>query len=392
MKKILLLTFFAASLQTLLAQWVTKDSLKIKRQEMPAVLLDKKIYIMGGIAANAVTLSSMERYNPSTNSWDTVAPMPATRHHHCAAVANNKIYVFGGYDNVLFKARNEVYEYNPITNTWLAKDTLPQKIGASDAVEFNGKIYLFGGATNANTLRTTYVYDPIQNTWSQKASFNIAREHLAAAVIGNKIYVVSGRGSQDAETALEVYDPATDSWQPLQSLPTARSGIDAAVVAGRLLVFGGEGNGAVFAQCEAYDPVSNTWQTLSPMPNARHGLTSTAIGDTIYTIGGGIKANLGASNINEAYIVPLYNNIGETNEKASIFYYDRSNKNLVWAKDAEEQNQAAEIGIYTITGQEVFKGLVNKNHVFPCTFLPTGFYFATHQTSNSRSSFRFLVE
>jgi N-acetylneuraminic acid mutarotase len=42
------------------------------------------------------TFSSNERFDPATNRWEQLEPMPTSRHGLGAAVVGNSIYVVGG--------------------------------------------------------------------------------------------------------------------------------------------------------------------------------------------------------------------------------------------------------------------------------------------------------
>jgi uncharacterized protein (TIGR03437 family) len=131
---------------------------------------------------------------------------------------------------------------------------------------------------------------------------NVPRNHTAGGAINGKFYVVGGRGNPAAATALEVYDPQTNAWALLAPLPTGRSGIGAGVVNGELYVFGGE-QPRLFSEVEVYQPLTNQWQQLPPMPTPRHGLFASVIGNRIYLPAGATQQGLGATNVNEVFVV-----------------------------------------------------------------------------------------
>ena len=52
---------------------------------------------MGGRPAPGALTSSVEEYDPSTNTWATKAPMPTARQNlAAAAAANGRVYAIGG--------------------------------------------------------------------------------------------------------------------------------------------------------------------------------------------------------------------------------------------------------------------------------------------------------
>ena len=283
--------------------WIALAPLQSARQELAVASAGGKVYAIGGISGVSV-LSSVEEYDPGTNRWRFVAPLPEPLHHSAAAVVDDIIYVIGGYRTLSFDATAVVYRYDPRSDLWSPAAALPSPRGALAAAVIDGRIYAAGGAPGGNDLT---VYDPMTDRWTPQAPMPTAREHLAAAAAGGRLYVAGGRQPRNVN-ALEVYDPKTDRWSALAPLPTARSGLAAAVFGNRIYVFGGEGNPAagtgVFEQNEVYDIVAGTWRTDAPMPTPRHGIGAAVVDQRIYIPGGGIRQGFGPTSTHEAF-VPL---------------------------------------------------------------------------------------
>ena len=71
------------------------------------------VYVMGGWDSNSNQLSSMERYDPATDTWAEVQPMPEARFAHAVGmVADYGMYVAGGLGD------DSVVRYDPGTDTW----------------------------------------------------------------------------------------------------------------------------------------------------------------------------------------------------------------------------------------------------------------------------------
>ena len=298
-------------------EWKTLAHMPTSRQELATAVLNGKIYSIAGIAGNFVGTDNVDVYNPTTDTWTSVAPIPILNHHNCAAVAAGKLYAFGGQSKFN-------YVYDPVNDSWSQVASMPAAQNlTSAAVVINDKIYVAGGGTIGTLLQ---IYDPVANSWTTGASMKVGRHHCAGGVIDGKFYVVGGRGSSQAETALEVYNPQTNSWATLASMPTQRSGIAAGVVNGELYVFGGEGGG-VHPEVEVYNPASNSWRRVEPdMPHPRHGIWASVIGNRIYIAGGGLQENISETSWTHAFVVnspATFANIStrlkvETGDKALI--------------------------------------------------------------------------
>lgn len=288
--------------------WISRSPLPTPRQEIPHAVLNGRIYIPGGLGSGGVGTSVVEVFDPMMNTWDTIAALPEALHHVGCVVANNRLYVLGGYTGSSFVPTDRVYEYMPDKNEWRLRAPMPAPRAAHVAVEFTGNIFVIGGVqTGVGATGRTDVFDPVANSWNTRMPMPTPREHLAGAAIDSLIYIVGGRVGASNMSVLEAYSPATGVWYARASMPTARGGLAAAALHGRLYVFGGE-IPSVFHQNEEYDPTTNDWRTMAPMPTPRHGIGAATVGDSIFIIGGGPVAGYGVTDSNHAFVYPLPTN------------------------------------------------------------------------------------
>ena len=115
-------------------------------------VLDGKLYAVGGY--NGGILSSVERYDPTANMWEEVAPMAAARQAHGVAVLDGKLYAVGGYGA---GALSSVERYGPATNAWEAVApiaTVYHSLYATVAYPRLGAISLWWCSTASCTLRS----------------------------------------------------------------------------------------------------------------------------------------------------------------------------------------------------------------------------------------------
>ena len=276
--------------------WQDLAPMPTARQELASAVLNGKIYVIAGFDSGGASTSTVEVYNPATNSWASAQSIPIANNHGNAAVAAGKLYTFGGVSNAAFV-------YDPALNTWSPVASMNFQHGGTAAVGvINNKIYVAGGTGGGMQQRELEVYDPAANTWTNLAPMDVPRNHTGGGVINGKLYVAGGRDSATAPTALEVYDPQTNAWTTLAPMPTGRSGIGVGVVGGELYVFGGE-IPALHPEVEVYNPESNSWRSLADMPTPRHGLWASVIGNRIFLPGGGSQQGFGASNVNDVFAV-----------------------------------------------------------------------------------------
>ncbi len=277
--------------------WETRAPMPVSRQELASAVLNGKLYVIGGYDTGFRSTTTVQVYNPATDTWALAHPLPYVVNHNSAAVAGGKLYSFG--------AGGGVFAYNSNNNSWGAVASTHYVHSDTAAVAvIDNKIYVAGG-TGTPSQRELEVYDPVANRWTIKAPMSVPRNHTAGGVIDGKFYVVGGRAGANSTTALEVYNPQTNTWSTRATMPTARSGIAAAVVNDELWVFGGEEQGDLHAEVEVYNPVSNSWRRLPNMPLPRHGAWASVIGNKIYIPGGGALAGVAPTRTNQIFAVDV---------------------------------------------------------------------------------------
>jgi N-acetylneuraminic acid mutarotase len=220
-------------------------------------------------------------------SWTTRTAMPTARGQASVILApNGLIYVIGGY-NISEDEVTTVEAYDPNTDTWTTKAPLLSATrGASATVGLDGLIYVFGGY-NTSSVYATQIYDPLLDTWSYGADMPIAQWGAgAAAALNGKIYVIGG---EDDPNATLIYDPVADSWSSGAQMPTER--LEHVVVLGPdalIYAIGGMNySDVLMLDVDAYNPDTDTWMTRAPLPSGRCWMGVTTGLSTSYVIGGG---------------------------------------------------------------------------------------------------------
>lgn len=279
-------------------EWTRGAPMPTPRSEAAAAALDGRLYVASGLALNRAgngwrALDNFEVYDPETDTWEILAPLPVGLHHTAMAAADGRLFVAGGYDAADFTADvRAVWAFDPAVGTWEQLGDMPGARAAHALVALDEWLYLVGGVgEDANAL---WRYDPKTDTWDTSAApLPTAREHLAAAALDGKLYVISGRwGSSGNLYTLEVYDPQTDTWDSLAEMITPTSGFTAGVIDGHIHVTGGEALrlDATLDQHEVYDPAADRWTALPDAPLSRHGHASAVIDGRWYVVGGSTLA------------------------------------------------------------------------------------------------------
>jgi hypothetical protein len=202
------------------------------------------------------------------------------------------IYVIGGYDSdnagnhigtvQRYYPQSGTVEALPPADNWTATiGGLPCQPGGAAVV--NDVIYVFGG-WNASASpyfgNETYAFDPKQTSGSRWSNLGItlgtSRGYIQVAVRGTKIYAMGGHAQYTyppttlyATDVVEVLDTCNiaGGWTSLAPMPVATAEGRGFSWNGRLYIVGGGGWPNSTAEVLEYDPHTNTWDQSFPALN-----------------------------------------------------------------------------------------------------------------------------
>ncbi len=273
------------------------------------------VYAIGGLQGWTDALAANERFNACSNTWQSLAPLPAPRGYIQAAELNSKLYVVGGVDHVVsgtFGVQNTVWVYEPSINFWHNAADLPRALGGVAVATANGKLYAFGGfdsrGPGAGDVDTVYEYDPGRDRWSLRSTLpGGARSLAGAAELNGEIYVVGGvSGSLSGLGRNEVYNPTARTWRTAHSIGDGFYGFSLFKTPdGYLYALGGShfNNDSWFASYR-YDPGADGWSGISDLQindGYNHGLSSgTYAAGRVFLVGGEGSLDGRISNVNES--------------------------------------------------------------------------------------------
>lgn len=201
-----------------LNSWTTMTPAPTARRMvgMGQVQVGNILYSVGGRAEPSSTVGTLEAYDMSSDTWTTLAPC-SPRWAHGAAADGEYLYVFGSSSYT-----SSAQKYDPATNQWTNIAPLPTGNGWVAGASLNGLVYCIGGATGVGNL--CYEYDPATNIWSQKASMPAARKYHVA--LGDpatgKIYVFGGEVGGSSTASVVSFDPAANFWMDEGDMPATR--------------------------------------------------------------------------------------------------------------------------------------------------------------------------
>lgn len=202
-------------------QWTTKSSMLTPRRSLTAAVVGGRFYAIGGWNETDV-FATVEEYDSTTDTWRIRADMPTPRVGLAAAVVNDRIFAIGGSDEPDPYATVElstVEEYDPVTDSWRGHTPMPTYRDLLAAVAMGGRLYAIGGHRqyynrenqtfwwSDESFQTVEEYDPTTYTWQIRANMTTGRWGLATVAVGDKIYAIGGINENDWLSTVEEYNP-----------------------------------------------------------------------------------------------------------------------------------------------------------------------------------------
>jgi len=270
--------------------WAARANMPTGRGLFGTSAVGGTIYAVGGTTTGRDKLAVVEAYDTVTDTWTRKADMPTPRNALSTAVVDGKVYAIGGwgYDRpeggwesidptMTGQDFSTVEAYDPKTDTWATRADMPTPRSHMTVSALGGKIYAIGGGARIVAGRSgedrplLEVYDTATNRWARAADLPTPRSALSSSVVDGRIYVMGGafhRGPTSSTEELvrtmrtlsvvEIYDPASGRWTEGAGLAISRGWFSTSVVNGKVYVVGGRslapGGKATFPGLEVYTP------------------------------------------------------------------------------------------------------------------------------------------
>jgi len=289
-------------------RWSTMSPEPIVPGQRPGAVViwtGRELIIWGGLGGSArrpLLYGDGAAYDPTTNTWDTLAPSPLSPRSYASAVWTGKeLVIFGGYtfqsDLIGSRDTNTAAAYNPSTNTWRMLAPAPLTPRARAMAFWTGRaVMVLGGTTaSAKPCSDGALFEPSSDTWKHISAPRPPEGHQlnwqVGASTGDELLAFSdwsenkalGGGSYALSGGADLfaYSFATGRWRPVPTPANAISAPQEALWTGRLVVVrGAQYNCGACSHppepeaTDLYDPGTNTWTTVTSDPLAMAGFLS----------------------------------------------------------------------------------------------------------------------
>ncbi|NWH62101.1 KLHL4 protein, partial [Geococcyx californianus] len=167
-------------------QWNYVASMSTPRSTVGVAALNSKLYAVGGRDGSSC-LKSMECFDPHTNKWSICASMSKRRGGVGVATYNGFLYAVGGHDapasNHCSRLSDCVERYDPKTDAWTTVAPLSVPRDAVGICPLGDRLYAVGGYDGHTYLDTVESYDAQNNEWTEEVPVNIGRAGACVVVV-----------------------------------------------------------------------------------------------------------------------------------------------------------------------------------------------------------------
>ncbi|WP_202233123.1 carboxypeptidase regulatory-like domain-containing protein [Actinacidiphila reveromycinica] len=280
-----------------------------------------RAYSVGGIrqVVGGTALAEAYVYDPVGAAWQRIADLPEPLAGASAAFLDGTLYVIGGWtgdaDAGTVQVRSSVYAYHPATDTWTTLASLPAPEETGAVAVLDGALYVVGGCADGcdQTQAAVYRYTPATGRWTKAADYPTTVQREACAGISDEVVCAGGAstnaGRTQALATAYAYSPRSGAWTPLPDLPYPVWGMASSGANGELQIAGGYSTSGATDRTVQFDPVTDRWTDLPDTPLAL--LRGGGSGCGMYQVGGayanGLSFGVGTA---DADVLPGFDQCG----------------------------------------------------------------------------------
>ena len=265
--------------------WTWSPPMPHRRSYTASAEIGGKVYVATGMVGNSGRpLDLFERFDPRTDEWSSLKPLPVAFSAAAGAELRSTLYVIGG--NSPEVDGRQVYAYDTRRSRWQSVAPLPAPRTNLAAVGLGNRVYAIGGLDPVHPVRTVYAYDVPRETWSEVAPLPEPIHAMAAAVFKGEIWVLGGRlASQEILRRVWIYNPKRDAWRAGPSMPQPMDLLGVVAVGNKL-------HAVLESKYFVYDAATRRWRRGPSLKVPRHALALYAVRGRLYAIGGCIVPQL----------------------------------------------------------------------------------------------------
>jgi N-acetylneuraminic acid mutarotase len=170
-------------------EWVPLPPLNHARAAAAAAVVGNRIIVVGGQAGGKL-VPQTEIFDGQ--GWTEAAPIPTPREHLGAASDGTYLYAVGGRARSAAKNTPAFERYDPESNRWTQLDPMPKVVGAVGAAFLANRVIALGGEGTNTVSDAAQAYDLERQAWSQLPPLPQPRHGASVVALRGSLYSIGG--------------------------------------------------------------------------------------------------------------------------------------------------------------------------------------------------------
>jgi len=229
-----------------LGEWNTAGSLPGTLGSSSVLLTSTRVYLLGGQNTSSTVTSTVYvallNTDGTIGTWTTGTPLPSNLRSSSIVVLDDKVYLLGGYNtSAVSTTYSAVIGLDGVLGNWSAGSPLPINLFDAKALVAKDTVYLFGGNNGSSDINTIYKasYDSSNNigSWTAVSTVPLAISNHSIAATKNQILLFSSSSVYSIDL---LDDGSITSWNQLSSLSHGSLGSSIIITISKLYMLGGK--------------------------------------------------------------------------------------------------------------------------------------------------------
>ncbi|XP_065885541.1 probable serine/threonine-protein kinase DDB_G0271402 isoform X2 [Dysidea avara] len=254
------------------------------------VLCDGKVYIGGGWD-NILPSYRIDVYNPVNNSWSP-SPINTTYGFFAMTTLNNQLITAGGRDRSR-QVTNKIFSLDGDRLKEYTRMITPRRLAT--AAGYQGTLIITGGQDDRwRILATTELLDSTTGRWYTTSDLPLLHWGLQSVIVDNTLYLLGGVNQDGISPAvftapLDTLSSHQLKWSSQQDTPWCCSA-PVSIQGRQLLTVGGlkKTRRGYTSDINMFNKVSHSWEAIGHIPSARHGPAVVSVADNKIVVVGGV--------------------------------------------------------------------------------------------------------
>ena len=170
-------------------RWMQLPPLNRARAAAAAAVVGNKIVVVGG-QADGRLVPQAEVFDGQ--GWTEAADIPTPREHLGAASDGRYLYAAGGRARSAASNTAAFERYDPESDSWRELDPMPKVVGALGSAFLAGRVLAVGGERTNTVLDAVQAYDVRRQGWTQLPPLPKPRHGLSVAALRGSLYAIGG--------------------------------------------------------------------------------------------------------------------------------------------------------------------------------------------------------